>query len=135
MSSAGVTASARGFTLIEVLVALTVLSISLVALLGVFGNGLERAGRMRDSTLATAMAQSLLAAAAQGPPPGVGDSAGDFANGFHWRMHVVPYAEGNDGDAWPLGALRVAVEVSWSDGRLERKVALDTLRLAPKETR
>jgi hypothetical protein len=51
-------------------------------------------------------------------------------------MHVAPYAEQKDADEWPVRALQVSVEVSWTDGgRIERKVTLDTLRLAPKENR
>jgi general secretion pathway protein I len=136
MTNRSIDKPVRGFTLIEVLVALTILSVTLAALLSVFGSGLQRAAAMRSSTRAMSLAQSLLATTAQGTPPSPGDTAGEFVDGFRWRMRVAPYAEQKDADEWPVRALQVAVEVSWTDGgRIERKVTLDTLRLAPKESR
>jgi general secretion pathway protein I len=122
-----------GFTLIEVLVALTILAVSLAVLLGVFGTSLQRAGSIRGRTLATSLAQSLLATTAQGTGLRTSDTAGQFADGFRWRVHVAPYGGDRDAEAWPMRPFRVSVEVSWTEGRSERSVTLGTLRLAPKE--
>ena len=59
----------RGFTLIEVLVALTILSISLAALLAVFTQGLDRARESRNEAAARVLAQSLLAQAKTSTEP------------------------------------------------------------------
>lgn len=134
MTSAGA-GPASGFTLIEVLVALTILSVSLLVLLGVFGDSFQRAGRLRGDAAAMALAQSLLAATSEGTPLRAGDMEDQSADGFRWHLRIAPYVEGKDGDAWPLQAFRVSVDVFWRDGNVERSVALDTLRLAPREAR
>src|ERR1700678_4212390 len=65
-----------GFTLIEVLVSLTILSISLGVLLAIFLQGLDRAHESRDEASARALAQSLLAQAKAADNPAIGGSAG-----------------------------------------------------------
>jgi general secretion pathway protein I len=134
MSSAR-TSPDGGFTLIEVLVALAILAVSLVALLGVFGNGFHLAAHIRDRSIATSLAQSLLATTVEGASLRTGETVGRFADGFRWRLHIAPDGETNDGDGVPVRALQVSATVAWTDGRFERSVTLDTLRLAPKEKR
>jgi general secretion pathway protein I len=123
----------RGFTLVEVLVALAILSVSLVALLSVFGDNLQRAVHIRDNAMAISLAQSLLATTASGRPLRAGDTAGDFADGFRWRKHIAPYGDASDAASWPLRAFQVRVEVLWTEGRIEHAATLDTLRLARKD--
>src|SRR5690348_6263844 len=65
-----------GFTLIEVLVSLTILSISLAVLLGVFSTGLSRAGDSESEMTAGALAQSLLNTAVAETSLRDGDQAG-----------------------------------------------------------
>ncbi|KAK1548290.1 hypothetical protein Q3G72_010878 [Acer saccharum] len=50
----------RGFTLLEVIIALSILSISLVALLQAQGSALESAGRSRDMTVAALLLRSKM---------------------------------------------------------------------------
>lgn len=122
-----------GFTLVEVLVALTILSVALAALLVIFADSFQRVSRVEASTTAASLAQSLLAAAGRDVPLREGDTEGSFANRFRWRMRITRYGDAADQEAWVVRAHRILVEVSWMDGRLERSTTLDTLRLTPKE--
>lgn len=121
-----------GFTLIEVLVALTILGIALGVLLSVFSTSLARAGASQSEATAAQLAQSLLADAGNDAALADGEQTGTLASGMRWRLQVAPYGDNDDSKAWPIAAKRVTAMVSWTDGGAERSVALTTLRLLPK---
>jgi general secretion pathway protein I len=121
----------RGFTLIEVLVALTILSISLAVLLAIFTQGLDRAGESRNEATARALAQSLLAQAEISANPSVGDSSG-VINGLAWHLRVAPYGSPADRAAWQENVAEVTAAVSWRGDRRSRSVSLTGLRFLPK---
>ena len=126
------TAGARGFTLIEVLVALTILSISLATLLAVFTQGLDRARESRNEASARVLAQSLLAQAKTSTNLAVGDSGGR-TNDLYWHLRVAPYGSSADLAAWQATPTEISAKVTWlgsSGGR--RSVTLSTLRYVPK---
>ncbi len=122
----------QGFTLLEVIIALAILGVSLAVLLRGFGGGLDRLRRSEAEATAGALAQSLLARLGHEWPVEEGDIAGEFTNGFHWRMRTEPYGEPEDRKAWPIGAYRVWAEVSWDIGDGRRSVTLTTMRLRPQ---
>ncbi len=82
-----------GFTLVEVLVALAIISIALLAALRVAGAGTNGAGELRGRLLAGWVAENLLAeqrALAQWPSPGM--QRGTQRQGgidFSWREEVI----------------------------------------------
>jgi general secretion pathway protein I len=120
-----------GFTLIEVLVALTILSISLAALLAIFTEGLDRARESRNEAAARVLAQSLLAQAKVSPNPSMGDSGGRI-NGYLWHMRVLPFGSVADRASWQADAAEVSARVSWlGDGGM-RSITLSTLRYIPR---
>jgi general secretion pathway protein I len=120
-----------GFTLIEVLVSLAILSISLGVLLSVFLQGLDRSRESRDESSARALAQSLLAQAKTVDNPSFGASAGK-SNNFLWRLQVIPYGSAQDKTAWQEGAGQIVATVSWRGSGGMRSISLSTLRLFPK---
>ena len=116
----------EGFTLLEVLVALTILSISLVVLMGIFSQDLSRARDMRDGSAARALAQSLIAQRGDPGALAMGDSEGrDGA--FVWHVHTAQAGTGEPGA--PQMAL-ITASVRWGGG--EHAVSLTTLRAMPK---
>jgi general secretion pathway protein I len=123
-----------GFTLIETLAALAILSIALGVLLAVFGDGIRRQGRAEQLAMATLQAQSLLARVGINIPLKAGVATGTLARGLHWRLQVDHYGDAGDRKAWPSEAYQVVVEVSSDNGNAsEPLVKLETLRLGPKE--
>jgi type II secretion system protein I len=79
-----------GFTLIEVLVAFSVLAIVLVPLLQVFGDGLGTTQTAREYARATLLARSRLAEIGVDAPLREGEETGSFDEpGFRWRTEVV----------------------------------------------
>ena len=116
-----------GFTLVEIIVALAILALSLNAILPAISEALWRTGEAEAQAEAASLARSLLAQAGSAVPLNDGAAAGQFDNGFRWRLQVTPY--GGADQAMPVRAYKLVAEVSWDDARAERSVALTTLRL------
>ena len=122
-----------GFTLLEVLVAFTILSLTLGVLLQLFGTGLRNAGISEDYTRAVLQAESILAAVGVEESLEPGIRGGELAPPFAWQSTVTPFSEeGLDMqrlEAVGITPYLVTVEVSWTRGEHTRSVVLDTLRL------
>lgn len=103
--------SARGFTLLETLVALAVLALALGALLAAGGSAARQLGALRERTLAGWLADNRLAALMLArPAPAPGERAGSAEYGgrrWHWRERVAP-AGGSGAGA----VLRLEVEIA-----------------------
>ncbi|MFO7641154.1 MAG: prepilin-type N-terminal cleavage/methylation domain-containing protein [Candidatus Competibacteraceae bacterium] len=124
----------HGFSLLEVLVAFAILSVSLGAILQVFATGLRNAGMADDYTRATLYAESILAAIGREAPPGAGVRDGPIDDQFSWRSTVSEHTDGlPDPERTQMRAYRISVEVSWPGLARTRSVMLETLRLAPLE--
>jgi len=124
-----------GFTVVEVVVALTILALALGVLLNVMSNSVRQTGRAETVAEAGSLAQSLLAEIGAELPLRDGQITGQSDRGFRWRVQIDAYGDGTDRREWPVAAHRVLAEVLWSDGLQERSVTLTTLRLGPKEVR
>src|SRR5579864_1241562 len=120
-----------GFTLIEVLVALTILSISLATLLAIFMQGLDRARETSNEAAARVLAQSLLTQAKAVPNLAFGASAGKI-NGLQWRTLIEPYGSAADRTAWQKIPAQIVATVTWRGDGGMRSVTLSTLNLLPK---
>ena len=82
----------RGFTLIEVMVALMIVAISFVGLLGIHNRNLRQVGRDQDVTRATLLARELIAQMEVSEKfPDTGTSTGEFESqpGFFWEREVT----------------------------------------------
>jgi general secretion pathway protein I len=106
---------ARGFTLIEVVVAFAILALALGALYETFGGSLKRSGDASRRELAELCAESLLAefrgSGGLLPKERRGREAG-----YDWTLTTKPYpAEIEERSAWT--AERVTVEIRWGTSR------------------
>ncbi|MDN5344487.1 MAG: hypothetical protein PWQ18_598 [Clostridia bacterium] len=141
-----------GFSLLEVLAALAIMTVSLVALSGVFGSGLRLTGAARDSLLAAGLAQGRLeelkALGVEGmldllvdgrpylPPPEVAGSdvftleetAHDLEGRPFTRLVKGQWLDGGDPPQVPPATLlKLAVTVSWPGRTGVQSLTLDTL--------
>lgn len=132
------TERAPGFTLLEVLIAFTILALALGVAFEIFATGL-RAGRGADAlTRAVLVAESRLARVGAEIALTPGDSEGETDDGTRWRVEIreQPPEEGAAGDdrlqtpGLPI-LLDVLVTVSWRDSGGEQSFTLATSRLAP----
>jgi general secretion pathway protein I len=123
-----------GFTLVEVVVALAILALSLAVLLNVISSGIRQTDSAKKMTQAGSLAQSLLSKLGTEMPIQEGLTSGEFAEGFRWRVRAERYGDAEDRRDWPVAAYAISVEILWGDASDERSVALNTLRLARKES-
>jgi prepilin-type N-terminal cleavage/methylation domain-containing protein len=87
----------RGFTLLEVLVAVAVLGLGLVSLLGLHVRNIDLIGRDQRVTEATLLARALMAEVESGPFPDLGLETGDFELDYpdrypdlRWEREITP---------------------------------------------
>ncbi len=131
--------SARGFTLLEVLVAFALLAVALTLLLGTLSGAARQVGEADLRSRAVLHAQSLLAATGVQAPLQEGQREGEWEDGrYHWSLQVQPYVEPRATDVTlaPVDAigvprlLELRLQVRWSQ---QRGGQLDwrTLRLVP----
>jgi general secretion pathway protein I len=122
-----------GFTLLEVLVALTILAVALTSLFAIFGNSLARAREAQSRMEARALAENLLAQAETQPTVAFGETAGRTPSGMEWHFDVRHYGDDKDTQAWPAAAAEMTATVRWGDKGDGQSFALTTLRTVPKE--
>jgi general secretion pathway protein I len=85
----------HGFTLLEVMIAIAVVAIALMALLSLHHQSLQSVIRGQDSTRAALLAQDLMTRVELERFPAIGMSEGDFENfyprqypNFRWQRNV-----------------------------------------------
>ncbi|MEM7024311.1 MAG: prepilin-type N-terminal cleavage/methylation domain-containing protein [Pseudomonadota bacterium] len=122
------TGSARGFTLLEVIVALLCFSMVFGILVQILRTGLDRAGSAENTAIASLLAQSQLARVGIEWPLEVGSVEGE-ADGMRWRTTMqLADAASEDTD---LASYRVEVTVAWGEQDSGGEITLSTLRLGP----
>jgi general secretion pathway protein I len=122
-----------GFTLLEVLVALVVLSTTVVAALQLFGGGLRLARTAGDHTEAALLASAKLADL---EPGALTEGQIDGTDGpYRWTRRVtldpalLP-VEADSPETLRIRLARVSVEVRWGQGRRFELVTLRVWRIA-----
>ncbi len=125
----------RGFTLLEVLVAFTILAVGLVALLRAFSSGLRGLDAAEAASIAVQHARSKMAEVGSAIRLEPGVEEGEFEDGFRWRITIEPHelGDGAAAETLPLLPYEVEVTVTGAGGRPGgREVTLRSLRLAPR---
>jgi len=128
----------RGFSLLEILIAFSILALSLGILLKIFTTGVNTAQVAEDYTVAVQIAESLMAQAGVTAPLQPGENSGVDQQKYQWLMSVTPYTlsfanvTDKDADEPPVKLFKVTVVVSWGDD--DRQLELTKLKLAPAES-
>jgi general secretion pathway protein I len=131
---------ARGFTLLEVMLAFVILAVAMGLLLSMLSRGLGQVRQSQEETEATLHAQSLLDQLGVLEPIKAGESDGELGNGrYRYRLEIaetkdpVPappttvVVDPNAGLAEPK-LFRVELAVSWGDRVRPRELHFVTLR-------
>ncbi len=117
----------KGFTLIEVIVAFAIVSVSLVLIMQLFAGGLRASKTSCDYTTAVVHAKDRMESLSDSPE---GES-GEFDDGFKWQTEVSDHKE-LEGTLFILKKIKVIIE--WSDGAgNHRTVELVSLKAVNNE--
>jgi len=136
-----VTRHARGFTLLEVLVAFALLAVALTLLLGTLSGAARQVGEADLRSRAVLHAQSLLAVTGVEAPLQVGQHHGQWEDGrYQWDLQVRPYVEPRPAAAAAMASgigaaprlVELQLQVRWTQQR-GGELAWRTLRLLPPE--
>jgi prepilin-type N-terminal cleavage/methylation domain-containing protein len=127
----------RGFTLVEVIVAIVIAALCFSALAGVFSGGMRTAGTASELARASTLAQSLIATAGIEKPLNDGVESGTSADGLNWTLTVADEStESDEGPIKPVLMLkRVTARVvvlNEAQPDRARSFELSTLRAAPR---
>jgi len=123
---------ARGFTLLEVVVALAIAGLALVGLFRAGSGGVLAVDAAGHVDQAIERAQSHLAAFGRIAVIVPGETEGDDGGGYRWRVRARPLTTWQFGPgAAPatITLFEVEIAISWRAGGGHRSVALTSLRL------
>ncbi|MDD2725145.1 MAG: type II secretion system protein [Methylovulum sp.] len=127
----------QGFSLLEILIAFSILAVSLGILLKIFSAGVNTAAIAEDYTVAVQLGESLMVRAGIETPLQAGEVSGRDNDKYSWEVVVSPYRfSPDDVDAFKLKTelFKVDVVVSWDDDVGKgRKLELSTLKIRNKE--
>ena len=108
----------RGFSLLEILIAFSILALSLGILLKIFSAGVNTAGVAEEYNAAVQIAESFMARTGVEAPLQPGEATGLENEKYHWRVSVSPFqftAENLDVTTIAAVLFKVKVIVSWGD--------------------
>lgn len=126
--------SPRGFTLLEVLVAMTIVGLGVVTLLQIFSLGLRLGARSTTSTEAVTYGARVMDELLARRKLSEGSDSGALGASGRWKSRVQTLRDTtpslNLSSNWELK--EVALEMTVIDGSRERRVDLKTFRLTKK---
>ena len=126
--------NSRGFTLIETLVAVMVLSISLVTIMQLFSGGLKSSMVSDSYTLAIFHAREKMEEILLLDELAEEALEGDFRDGFSWKSKISLFKpeEDDEGSEVSFDMFNVEVQVFWNKGSHARHVDLKTVQIVKK---
>jgi prepilin-type N-terminal cleavage/methylation domain-containing protein len=128
--------SKRGFTLLEIVVAMTIVGLGVVTLLEVFSSGLQLGARSQERTEVITQGRQMMDQFLARGTLREGTEQGTIGENGRWKLQVQPVRSTEElalGNDWELKEIALNLVVPES-GR-ERHVELRTLRLVKKGNR
>ncbi len=119
----------QGFSLLEILVAFSVMALSLGVLLKIFSYGVQTASLAETYTTSVQIAESLLDRTGIESRIQIGKTSGIIDDDYLWSVTVTPFSwDEDEGDEQGYALYKVGVKV-FRQGEENRAVQLSTLKL------
>ena len=122
----------RGFTLLEVVVALTIVGLGVVTVLEIFSLGLRLAAKSSEVSQARLYGQTVMDEVIVYGGPQSGREEGSFASGHRWRLEVRTVGEPSASLANPWELKEIGLEVRYREANRDKQLELKTLRLSKR---
>jgi general secretion pathway protein I len=124
--------SEKGFTLLEVIIALAILGIGLTVIMELFSGGLRLGRVSQEYTKAMNFASLKLEEMAAQKTMEAGEDEGEFDKTFRWRtgvekVDILPYDKGAEFKP-PVDLYHIRVNVLWTSGSKERSAGLESYK-------
>ncbi len=133
----GRTRFARGFTLIEVVIALAILGVALTVIIELFSGGLRLGRASVEYTKAVNFARMKMEEIAIKPNIQEGTDEGEFDPTYRWQVEIKKMdllSAQKDRDLNPpVELFQVKVNVLWKSGSKERSAIFETYRTEKRE--
>ena len=125
--------TAGGFALIEILVAVSVLAISLVVIFQLFSGGLKARKLSEQYARGVFHAREKMAEILLTPDLFEEETQGEFEDAYEWQAVITRVVSGDDEEKLTVDLLNIKVRINWREGEKEKSFVIDTLKAAEKE--
>lgn len=123
----------RGFTLLEVMIAIAILGVALTVILQLFAQGLDSAKRSGEYSKAVLYAKEKMEELIAMDDLAEGEESGEFDDVYRWHREIKPaeLEDEEDQESYqplPMEIFELSVRVSWlSDGK-DKSFEVNTLK-------
>jgi len=122
----------RGFTLIEVVVAMAILGVGLIVIIELFSGGLRLGKVSEEYTKAVGYARMKMEEIAVTKDLAEGQEEGQFDNDFRWQVGVKKVdllpAEKNPDFKGPVELYHIKLNILWKSGLRERTAEFESYK-------
>ena len=128
----------KGFTLIEIVVAMAILGIGLVVIIELFGGGLRLERTSEEYTKAVGYARMKMEEISFAPGLEEGVQEGEFDRDYRWQVEVrrvdlIPSRGVDTSYRPPVELYWVRIDVVWKSGFKEKKAWVESYRALKTE--
>jgi len=128
-------AGSRGFTLLELLLAFLVFSISFATVLEIMSGSMRNTVRARQYTEAALTAQSIMDQLGLGIPLEAGYTTAGQSGDYEWEIEIFPYEDKAENthsvelaELTGIELLEIELDVSWGESPRRRTSHFNTVR-------
>ncbi len=121
---------AKGFTLLEVLIASVLLGAVFVAAMALMSRSLQNIERMSVHELVLLHAREKMTELLLHEELAPESLAGEWNDGFRWQVEIAPYQTVNPGQPAAYGLFRVRLTILWGGRESVRTYVVETTQWA-----